>query len=115
MDFDFELVLVIGSVISGIGWALEAFWAKPKRLARLNEQVVAAGGQLPDSANLEEVKEPVWDLIILCRVDNYGQLSKSLEEVLASGRSGAARLAMLAATSITARGADRASREAERR
>ena len=60
MDFDFELVLVIGSIISGIGWAIEAFWAKPKRLARLNEQVVAAGGQLPDSAKLEEVKEPVW-------------------------------------------------------
>lgn len=59
MGFDFELVLVIGCLITGLGWAIELIWWKPKRLRRLNEAVAAAGGQLPENSPLAEAKEPV--------------------------------------------------------
>ncbi|MCP4788972.1 MAG: signal peptidase I [Gammaproteobacteria bacterium] len=58
MDFDFELVLVVGCALSGIGWAVEAWWWKPARLRRLNDSVVAAGGQLPNDSQLALLKEP---------------------------------------------------------
>ena len=59
MGFDFELVLVIGCLITGLGWAIELIWWKPKRLRRLNEAVAAAGGQLPENSPLAEAKEPL--------------------------------------------------------
>ncbi|MGB2517070.1 MAG: signal peptidase I, partial [Pseudomonadales bacterium] len=59
MGFDFELVLVIGCLITGLGWAIELIWWKPKRLHRLNEAVAAAGGQLPENSPLAETKEPL--------------------------------------------------------
>ena len=59
MEFDFELVLVVGCLISGLGWAIEAFLWKPARLRKLNDAVIAAGGELPEASQLEFVKEPV--------------------------------------------------------
>ena len=60
MDFDFELVLVVGCLITGLGWAIEAFWWKPARLRSVNAAVAAAGGQLPSDGQVQQVKEPLW-------------------------------------------------------
>lgn len=60
MDFDFALVLVVLTLISGIIWAYDRFSLAPKREEKLNAAQAQAEGELPESVVAELTRESGW-------------------------------------------------------
>ncbi len=58
MNFDFPTLLVLGTAITGLVWALDAMLWAPRRRARVTE-LVAAGVSQEQSEYREAAKEPV--------------------------------------------------------
>jgi signal peptidase I len=55
-DFDFALILVLATLITGVLWAFDAILLAPKRRQRVADAQRQAGGELPDSAKAELLK-----------------------------------------------------------
>jgi signal peptidase I len=51
MNFDFSLMLVILTFVSGFVWAIDSLFLKPRRLAELSENEIL---------KQEEIQEPIW-------------------------------------------------------
>jgi signal peptidase I len=72
MNFDFALILVVATLVTGLLWLLDALAFAPRRKARVEEAQHKAGGELPDEAARE-----------LLRPSGWADLSRSMFPVLA--------------------------------
>jgi len=60
MNFDFELVLSVLVAIFGIGYALELWLWKPKRVQALVAATASAGAELPQADQDKVLREPMF-------------------------------------------------------
>lgn len=72
MNFDFALILVAATFLTGVGWFVDKIWFEPERKQRLAEAEKAAGKELPEEAK-ESLEQMSW----------WADFSKSMFPVLA--------------------------------
>jgi len=60
MDFDFALLLVLVTFISGIIWIYDKVSLAPKRQQKLSEELDGTGGDLPEEDQEKLMREPGW-------------------------------------------------------
>lgn len=60
MDFDFALILVVLTFLSGLIWLYDRILLAPKRSARVKAAQIQAGGELPSQALTELNRESGW-------------------------------------------------------
>lgn len=60
MNFDFALILVLATAVTGAIWALDRYSLAPKRKAALNAARQQAGGELPEDVERKLGHEPGW-------------------------------------------------------
>lgn len=60
MDFDFELLLTVLVAVFGMGYALDVWLWKPKRVSALAQATASAGAELPKADQEKVMREPLF-------------------------------------------------------
>ncbi|KEA65575.1 Signal peptidase I [Marinobacterium lacunae] len=72
MNFDFALILVLATLVTGLLWLLDLVAFQPRRQQRVEEAEIRAGGELPEQTRKELYQPSGW-----------ADLSRSMFPVLA--------------------------------
>ncbi|MCV6589580.1 MAG: signal peptidase I [Marinobacterium sp.] len=60
MNFDFALILVLATAVTGVIWALDRYKLAPARMLQLESARSQAGGELPPSVESNLIQGPGW-------------------------------------------------------